>query len=160
MSAQTQRLRRWADELESDRYEQIQGQLLGDPGMDYGDGRQRACALGVGLLSLPPAERREDLLDVAWAPYSAPWMAALGLTSELDRRIVAAVERQLVRTFPRMGLLPPLVQDLNDEYRVTFPEFAAAIRAVARQIEEHEAGERIDRATRDAYPALLEEAGR
>lgn len=157
MSRQTAALRRWADALDSGRYEQITGQFLADPGMEDGDGRQRACALAVGMLSLPPEERREDLSDVAWAPYSAPWMVALGLTSELDRRVVAAVERQTGLTFPHRGIMPLAIGDLNDDFGVTFPQFAAAIRAVARQIEEQGAGERIDRSSRDAYPARLEE---
>lgn len=126
MSTDSERLHTWADALESGEYRQIRDMLFGSaPG--------EACAIGVAQVAL-------GLTHEEYALWSWP---------ELNERIAIAIERMTGR-----HCLPTSrsISGLNDD-GATFPEIAAGIRAVARQIEEGEYGAALPVAVETAVPA-------
>jgi len=124
MNTQEQRLLRWADALESGRYQQIKGTFFGD--WDGGDAPRPACALGCGILAVGEFWSASLPLPIILDPDSR------GNAKPIREAIVAEVERFTGRQFAVRS-----ISALNDAHGVTFPEFARAIRAVVRQHQEH-----------------------
>lgn len=127
------RLDAWADELESGKYEQVTGKLS-----DGGDGR---CCLGVACEAYLEAtgegtwtayERNDDTEARA---FDLP--GGGGSAGVLPSKVAEWLGTQINPLLhdPENGSLA-CATHLNDEEKLTFPEIAARVRALADNLRE------------------------
>jgi len=134
MSEMTQRLRKWADALDSETFTQAFTTL--------GHSFSNVCAIGCGVVTLH-GWKADGTPNGTSHVSSAIGEDICGRDAHAWRHCYDTEEDILDELRRITGLSAGSIVSFNDGHGTDFPTFARAIRTVARKIEEQEAGEPI-----------------